>query len=83
MKDYFVFQGNTSITGSRDATRESFSHGLIENGEVWMEMIKSRNQTSHTYNQSISEEIVKRIIESYHVAFQSFLKKMQALKENE
>ena len=28
MKDYFAFQGNSSITGSRDAVRESFASGL-------------------------------------------------------
>ena len=51
MKDFFVWQGNTAITGSRDATREAFAKGLITDGEGWMEMIKSRNHTSHTYNE--------------------------------
>lgn len=32
MKDYFFFQGNSAITGSRDATRESFDKGLIKEG---------------------------------------------------
>ncbi|CZG72860.1 TPA: nucleotidyltransferase [Legionella pneumophila] len=83
MKDYFFFQGNSAITGSRDATRESFNKGLIKEGEIWMEMIKSRNQTSHTYNQSVADEIVKNIINSYHTSFQAFLEKMQGLKEHE
>ncbi|NEN25562.1 hypothetical protein G3O08_18880 [Cryomorpha ignava] len=46
----------TGITGSRDATREAFSNGLVEDGEVWMEMIKSRNQSSHTYNEDLAGE---------------------------
>lgn len=50
MKDYFFFQDNISIIGSRDATREAFSIKLIQDGEGWLEMIKSRNKTSHTYN---------------------------------
>ncbi|AAU28966.1 TPA: nucleotidyltransferase substrate binding protein [Legionella pneumophila] len=83
MKDYFFFQGNSAITGSRDATRESFNKGLIKEGEIWMEMIKSRNQTSHTYNQSVADEIVKNIINFYHTSFQAFLEKMQGLKEHE
>ncbi|HAT8840457.1 TPA: nucleotidyltransferase substrate binding protein [Legionella pneumophila] len=83
MKDYFFFQGNSAITGSRDATRESFNKGLIKEGEIWMDMIKSRNQTSHTYNQSVADEIVKNIINSYHTSFQAFLEKMQGLKEHE
>lgn len=50
MRDYFYYQGNNEITGSRDASRESFKMGLVQNGEAWMEMIRSRNQSSHTYN---------------------------------
>ena len=82
MKDYLFFQGHSNITGSRDATRESYTQGLIENGEVWMEMIKSRNQTSHTYNQTVADEIVKKIIELYHACFHAFLNTMERLKDH-
>ncbi len=33
MRDYFLYLGITSITGSRDAVRESFRQGLVEDGE--------------------------------------------------
>lgn len=81
MKDYFFWQGTTDITGSRDATREAFSNGLIEDGTGWMEMIRSRNQSSHTYNQEIAEQIVKLIIERYQALFVSFAERMQKLKD--
>ena len=80
MKDYFSYQGNPSITGSRDAVREAFSKNLITNGDVWMSMIKSRNQTSHTYNQGIADEITDLILNRYHAEFMSFLLSMQQLK---
>ncbi len=80
MKDYFAYQGNPSITGSRDAVREAFSKNLITNGEVWMSMIKSRNQTSHTYNQGIADEITDLILQRYHAEFMAFLQSMQQLK---
>lgn len=73
MKDYFYWQGNAGLTGSRDATREAFSKTLVDDGEGWMEMIKSRNQSSHTYNQQIAELITRR----YHPLFLAFAKKMQ------
>jgi nucleotidyltransferase substrate binding protein (TIGR01987 family) len=79
MKDYFIYQGNMSITGSRDATREAFSKGLIADGEGWMEMIKSRNQSSHTYNEQIAEEMIASIIGKYHVLFAEFKMKMDSL----
>ena len=80
MKDYAHFQGNAGIAGSRDATREGFKMGLLADGDVWMEMIKSHNQTSHTYNLSLANEIVERIIGSYYPAFQLFIQKMDSLR---
>jgi nucleotidyltransferase substrate binding protein (TIGR01987 family) len=82
MKDYFFFQGQSDITGSRDATRAAYSNGLIQDGESWMEMIKSRNQTSHTYNKQVADEIVQHITETYHTCFKQFLEKMEVLKTN-
>lgn len=79
MKDYFAYQGNPAITGSRDAVRESFSKGLIEDGEGWMEMIMSRNQTSHTYNQAVADDIASRITDRYHSLFSAFLTRMKEL----
>jgi len=80
MKDYFEYQGNTSITGSRDATREAFQRGLVEDGEGWMEMIKSRNQTSHTYNEKVADEISSRIMDLYASLFDDFMVRMQGLR---
>ena len=82
MRDYFVYQGNTAITGSRDAVREAFSKGLLDDGEGWMEMLQSRNLTSHTYNQAVADEIVARIIGSYFMLFEVFLARMTNLAQD-
>ena len=80
IKDYFEYQGNMSITGSRDASREAFQKKLIIHGDVWMEMIKSRNLTSHTYNKKIAMDIVEKTINEYLNEFNSFHQKMLSLK---
>jgi len=77
MKDYASFQGNSTIGGSRDATREAFQLQIIENGKVWMDMIGSRNKTSHTYNEDTAEEIYTKILRDYYPAFLAFLQKME------
>lgn len=79
LKDYFAYQGNTTITGSRDAVREAFNIGLIHNGEGWMEMIKSRNRSSHTYDESVAKEIHERIVNTYHELFEELRVKMRKL----
>ena len=80
MKDYFFFQGASQITGSRDATRQAFSVGLFEDGEGWMEMIQSRNQSSHTYNRAIALALVERITSRYTALFEQFSERMKGLR---
>ncbi|MCH7414880.1 nucleotidyltransferase substrate binding protein [Belliella sp. R4-6] len=80
MKDYASYQGIQMIGGSRDATREAFQLQLIENGKVWMDMIGSRNKTSHTYNNKTAEEIYFKILNEYHEAFIDFERNMESKK---
>ena len=83
MKDYAAYQGNVEIRGSRDASREAFTMGLINNGEVWMEMIRSRNKTSHTYNEEIADEIFNNVLGDYFHAFTAFRDKMEEIRDGE
>ena len=64
LKDYLQYQGNQNIYGSRDATRLAFNVGLIEDGGSWMDMIRERNRTSHTYNQATAQAIAENIKDS-------------------
>ena len=80
MKDYFTYQGNTDIKGSRDAIREAFNTGLIKDGETWMETIRSRQSTVHTYNEETAEEIAQKVIKDYTPIFQAFRSKMESLR---
>lgn len=81
MKDYAHFQGNSVIAGSRDATREAFKMGIIEEGDLWMGMIKSRNLTTHTYNKKVAHDIAEKIADEYYPAFSAFKQKMETLVE--
>ncbi|MDN4165179.1 nucleotidyltransferase substrate binding protein [Cytophagales bacterium LB-30] len=80
IKDYAAFQGNPEIRESRDAIREGFAMGLLSNADVWMEMIGSRNKTSHTYDEDTADEIYTKIIYQYLPAFIAFKKKMEGLR---
>ncbi len=82
LKDYFEYQGNSSIHGSRDATREAFQYSLISDGETWMGMIKSRNQSAHTYNKETADEIGELIVNSYFGLFVALEAKMTELSDD-
>ncbi|MDL2319819.1 nucleotidyltransferase substrate binding protein [Alistipes sp. OttesenSCG-928-B03] len=83
MKDYAEYQGYTDIKGSRDATRQAFKMGLIEGADVWMDMIQSRNSTSHMYDEETADEIYDAIVNDYYLAFDNFQTKMEGLLNEE
>ena len=69
LKDYLEAQGFTQIIGSKNATRIAFKNELISDGEVWMNMIKARNLSSHTYNTETAEAISDDILQRFYPAF--------------
>lgn len=83
LKDFLEHRGVQNLYGSRDATREAFKTGLIENGETWMDMVKSRNLTSHTYDEKTATEIVAAIRSAYFTEFEALANKLEQLKAQE
>lgn len=69
LKDYLQERGIAGIVGSKDAVRLAFRHGLLEDGEVWMEMIRMRNLTSHTYNLQLADAVAQSIVAQFYPAF--------------
>jgi nucleotidyltransferase substrate binding protein (TIGR01987 family) len=77
LKDFLEFKGQSDIFGSRDAIRKAFQLGIIEDGEGWMDMLKSRNKTSHTYNEETAKEISKAVITFYYKLFKKLNEKLE------
>jgi nucleotidyltransferase substrate binding protein (TIGR01987 family) len=83
LKDFLETRGTANLFGSKDATRAAFAAGLIGNGEVWMEMIQSRNKSTHTYDFKTAEAIANAIIFSYMSEFENFQKRFSDLEQEE
>lgn len=79
LKDYLEEQGFVGIIGSKNATRQAFKSSLIADGEAWMDMIKARNQTSHTYNIELAEGIANDILRRFYPAFAALADTFAAL----
>lgn len=80
MQAYLEYQGVFNLMGSANATREAFAAGLIEDGELWMDMIKSRNLSSHTYDEAAVQLIFDDILKHYLPALIAFRDKMESLR---
>ena len=70
LKDYFEYQGEAdSIKGSRDVFRLGVQRNLLSQGKDWMRMIDSRQQSSHDYDLTMAENILKEIKKTYFPLF--------------
>ncbi len=78
LKDYLQNQGINDITGSRDAIRKAFKHGLLQDGMSWMKMLESRNLTSHIYNENVADTIMTDVINIYHPLFKELLQVLES-----
>ncbi|PKN72395.1 MAG: nucleotidyltransferase [Candidatus Cloacimonetes bacterium HGW-Cloacimonetes-3] len=69
LKDLLEYQGENNIVGSREAINLAFKAGIITDGVAWINMLKSRNLSSHIYNEPIADEILADIVNTYHQLF--------------
>ena len=82
LKDFLEFRGQSDIYGSRDAIQKAFQLGILEDGEGWMDMLKSRNQTSHTYNEDTAKEICNAVVTVYHQLFEHLKNKFESFSSD-
>lgn len=45
----------------RDCFREAFSYGLLDEEEVWVQMLQDRNLSVHTYNEELANQLYPRL----------------------
>lgn len=77
LKDLLQDQGYTGILGSKDTFRLGNQVGLLADGDVWMEMVGSRNAASHTYDEETANEITEAIRDRYFFAFKKLISTLE------
>lgn len=82
MQDILKDEGESEMLGSKSATRLAFARGLIHEGEIWLEMIKSRNLTVHTYDVQMIDNEFDKIVHQYLPLFIAFEQRIQTLCNN-
>jgi len=83
LKDFLEDKGISGLIGSRDATRMAFKNGLIEDGEAWMDMIRERNLSTHTYNQDVAEHIAGNVLTRYYALLRHLAETLTPYLEEE
>ncbi len=77
LQDLLKEKGYIGIVGPRPVIEQCFQDGYITNGDGWMRMHKSRNLTSHTYDEQTAIEIVESIRGEYYYLIKNLVKKLE------
>ncbi|OOP73834.1 nucleotidyltransferase [Clostridium beijerinckii] len=65
IKYYLESEGIQEAKSPKSTFREGFKIGIIEDGEVWIDMLNDRNLTSHVYDEEVAFDIYEKIISKY------------------
>ena len=60
--------------GPGNVIRTAFQYNIIDNGSIYMSMLKNRNLITHTYKEDVAEEIYTRIKEEYMEELENFIR---------
>lgn len=67
MKELLAYEGSSaSATGSpRSIIKEAYAVYPFFDGEVWLDMLRDRNDMAHIYDGNAARELVGRILKGY------------------
>lgn len=71
LKDYLAENG-ISVYLPKEVIKEAFNKNVIDNGQIWIDMLNARNSTSHEYNMDKINLILNQISSSYHKEIKNF-----------
>ena len=64
LKDLLAWNG-LDVKLPREVLKQAFATGLLENGQLWIDMLEQRNLMAHTYDQARAQQAAALICERY------------------
>lgn len=70
---------NQAATGSpREIIKTAYAYFHFMEEDVWLEMLRDRNDTTHIYNEEAAQQLVERILHQYIGVFVSLEQQIRA-----
>ncbi len=79
MKALLVYEGDSvGNTGSpREVIKEAYRFLKFMDEEIWLRMLRERNDTTHIYNGEAAKELVQKILNAYIGEFERLQDEVQ------
>lgn len=65
MREYLIEEGFSVPATPKGVVREAYSAQIISDEQIWSDLLRDRNLTSHTYNEDTARNIFARICTDY------------------
>jgi len=78
LKDYLASNG-VEAKFPRDVVKQAFHYDIIEDGDIWMDMLEKRNLIAHTYNEENFKLAVSAIVADYYPALKQLHNHLKGL----
>ncbi|MGA2625237.1 MAG: HI0074 family nucleotidyltransferase substrate-binding subunit [Bacteroidota bacterium] len=75
LKNYLEAVHGVVCLSPKGCFRDAFRLGILEYEDRWLTLIDLRNQTAHTYNEQLAEEIYRELVSAPDL-FQALLQKV-------
>lgn len=81
LKELFEDEGLIDLNTPKIILREAFSMALIDNQNIWLNMLMDRNYTSHIYSENLAIDICRNIKTQYVFELEKLKNKILERKE--
>lgn len=72
-REYLYEQGFVDLNSPKEVMKTAFSSGIIDDGDVWVNILNSRNLTSHVYDEATANKIFDDIKNVYLNEFKKLI----------
>ncbi|MEQ9300739.1 MAG: HI0074 family nucleotidyltransferase substrate-binding subunit [Cyclobacteriaceae bacterium] len=78
LRDLLIYNGTPSegVNSPRQVLQYALNAGWVDDHDGWRSMMKSRNLTSHTYDQATADLISRQIHEEYELLMNQLFEKL-------
>lgn len=74
LQDYMTLEKGYTDKGPKPTLERAFQDDIVTDGVTWMDMLKSRNLTSHLYDEKETEKIYQKVANDYLKPFEELQK---------
>ena len=70
--------GSKKISSPKMIIKQAYAAGMIDDEELWLEMLAARNDVAHSYNEEIALEIIDAAQKNFIALFEALKSEIEA-----